>query len=200
MNQENLPCPRASFSRPSSLVAVAVAVIGAVTAGGLAMASPATKPTVKVDSPHYVAPTGSHAGSLTFSAEVHDASGVRGLKVLVWPAMPSSIRPRRRCATWRAPRAAALLTEPLAASTHGKSAPSQGGGRAGPGHLVHLDAGDGKGRGHRVPAPPRHLRPAPHRHLRPGPLTHHRHPGRRGSLVTSAHRAVDKSCRRTTSC
>lgn len=65
---------------------IGVAVIGAVTAGGLAMASPSTKPTVRSDSPRYVAPTGSRAGSLTFSAEVHDDSGVRGLKVLVWPA------------------------------------------------------------------------------------------------------------------
>lgn len=63
-----------------------IAVIGAVTAGGLAMASTGTEPTVKKESVHYVAPTGGRAGSLTFTAEAHDDSGVRGLKVLAWPA------------------------------------------------------------------------------------------------------------------
>ncbi|MEI7033612.1 DUF5707 domain-containing protein [Streptomyces pratensis] len=65
---------------------IGVAVVGAVTAGGLAMASPATEPTVKNVQTRYAAPASSRAGSLTFSAEVHDDSGVRGLKVLVWPA------------------------------------------------------------------------------------------------------------------
>ena len=65
---------------------IGVAAISAATLSGLAVASPSTKPTVKSDAPRYVAPTASRAGSLTFSAEVHDDSGVRGLEVLVWPA------------------------------------------------------------------------------------------------------------------
>jgi hypothetical protein len=65
---------------------IGVAVIGAVTAGGLAMASTAAEPTLENNSVRYVAPTGSSTGSLTFTADVRDDSGVRGLKVIAWPA------------------------------------------------------------------------------------------------------------------
>ncbi|GAA3500449.1 hypothetical protein GCM10019016_075550 [Streptomyces prasinosporus] len=62
------------------------AVIGAVAAGGLATASTTTGPSLRNGSAHYTAPSGGDAGSLTFTAEVSDDSGVRGLKVVAWPA------------------------------------------------------------------------------------------------------------------
>ncbi|MDG9708947.1 DUF5707 domain-containing protein [Streptomyces sp. DH10] len=65
---------------------VGVVVIGGVTAGGLAMASTAAEPTLEKNSVRYVAPAGSSTGSLTFTADVRDDSGVRGLKVIAWPA------------------------------------------------------------------------------------------------------------------
>ncbi|MEV0023195.1 DUF5707 domain-containing protein [Streptomyces atroolivaceus] len=90
------------------------AVIGAVTTEGLAMASTATEPTVKKESVHYVAPEGSRAGSLTFTAKVHDDSGVRGLKVLVCQHRARS--GQGGDARRHAPRAAALPAAPLAVS------------------------------------------------------------------------------------
>jgi hypothetical protein len=63
-----------------------VAVIGGVTAGGLAMASTATQPALEKSAARYIAPAGSRTGSLTFTTDVRDDSGVRGLKVLAWPA------------------------------------------------------------------------------------------------------------------
>ncbi|MGB8942165.1 MAG: DUF5707 domain-containing protein [Streptomyces sp.] len=66
---------------------VGVAVIGAVTAGGLAMASSPSEPTLENGSARYSAPSADGgAGSLTFTADVSDDSGVRGVKVLAWPA------------------------------------------------------------------------------------------------------------------
>ena len=65
---------------------IGVAVIGGITAGGIAMASAATEPALKNGSAHYVAPSGGSAGSLTFTADVSDDSGIRGLKVVAWPA------------------------------------------------------------------------------------------------------------------
>jgi hypothetical protein len=65
---------------------IGIAVIGGVTAGGLAIASASTEPTVENPSARYVAPSGTTAGSLTFTADVSDDSGVRGLKVIAWPA------------------------------------------------------------------------------------------------------------------
>lgn len=65
---------------------IGVTVLGAVAAGGLAMASTATEPALEGGSARYVAPSGNSAGSLTFTADVRDDSGVRGLKVLAWPA------------------------------------------------------------------------------------------------------------------
>ncbi|WP_371547806.1 DUF5707 domain-containing protein [Streptomyces sp. NBC_00554] len=67
---------------------VGIAVIGGITAGGLAIASAsaATKPTLENSSARYVAPSGSKAGSLTFTTDVSDDSGIKGLKVIPWPA------------------------------------------------------------------------------------------------------------------
>lgn len=71
---------------------VGVLAVGGITAGGLAVASATTKSPTKTETPlentsvRYVAPSGSRAGSLTFTADVSDDSGVKGLKVLVWPA------------------------------------------------------------------------------------------------------------------
>lgn len=64
---------------------VGVVVLGGVAAGGLAMASSATKTTLENGSARYVAPSGSAEGTLTFTADVRDDSGVSGLKVLAWP-------------------------------------------------------------------------------------------------------------------
>jgi hypothetical protein len=47
---------------------------------------PPTEPTLENVSARYVAPTDSEAGSLTFTADVSDDSGVKDLKVLPWPA------------------------------------------------------------------------------------------------------------------
>ncbi|UUU32387.1 DUF5707 domain-containing protein [Streptomyces sp. CA-210063] len=65
---------------------VGVLALGGVAAGGLALASAATKLTVENTSARYVAPTGGKAGSFTFTADVSDNSGVQGLKVIAWPA------------------------------------------------------------------------------------------------------------------
>lgn len=71
---------------------VGVLAIGGIAAGGIAVASATTKSptrtetTVENTSVRYVAPSGSGAGSLTFTADVSDDSGVKGLKVIVWPA------------------------------------------------------------------------------------------------------------------
>lgn len=86
--------PMSKRALVSSLIGVAV--VGAVAAGGIAVASAssststsspaATKVTVANSSARYVAPSGTAAGSITFTADVSDDSGVRGLKVLAWPA------------------------------------------------------------------------------------------------------------------
>ncbi|MBT3152657.1 hypothetical protein HTV45_17550 [Streptomyces sp. CHD11] len=73
---------------------VAVAVVGGVAAGGFAMAASSdTEPTVKKTEPtventtvRYVAPSGTAAGSLTFTADTSDDSGIQGLKAVAWPA------------------------------------------------------------------------------------------------------------------
>ncbi|MFJ9021018.1 DUF5707 domain-containing protein [Streptomyces sp. NPDC102259] len=64
---------------------VGVVVLGGVAAGGLALAYGATEPAVANGSARFVAPSHGSAGSLTFTADVSDDSGVRGLKVLAWP-------------------------------------------------------------------------------------------------------------------
>lgn len=65
-----------------------VVVLGGIAAGGLAVASAsaATKPTLENGSARYAAPSESGAGAFTFTADVSDDSGIRGLKVLAWPA------------------------------------------------------------------------------------------------------------------
>ncbi|MEU2281846.1 DUF5707 domain-containing protein [Streptomyces sp. NPDC013178] len=65
---------------------IGVVVIGGATVGGIAMASAATEPTMENSSARYVAPTDDSAGALTFTADVSDDSGIRGVKVLAWPA------------------------------------------------------------------------------------------------------------------
>lgn len=67
---------------PSVIGAVA---LGALAAGGYAMASATTEPNVENGSARYAAPSPRGAGALTFTADVSDDSGVRGLKVLAWP-------------------------------------------------------------------------------------------------------------------
>ncbi|MEU8698645.1 DUF5707 domain-containing protein [Streptomyces sp. NPDC048680] len=68
----------------SSLIG-AVALCGAA-AGGLALASTPTEPTLEHGSARYAAPSGHSAGSFTYTVDVSDDSGIRGLKVVVWPA------------------------------------------------------------------------------------------------------------------
>jgi hypothetical protein len=65
-----------------------VALVGGIAAGGLAMASASspTEPTLENGSARYVAPSDGGAGSLTFTADLSDDSGVKGLKVVAWPA------------------------------------------------------------------------------------------------------------------
>ncbi|WP_326701405.1 DUF5707 domain-containing protein [Streptomyces sp. NBC_01754] len=65
---------------------IGATVIGGVAAGGLATASARTEPTVKNGSARYTAPSGGTTGSFTFTVDVSDDSGVRGLKVIAWPA------------------------------------------------------------------------------------------------------------------
>ncbi|OQD52956.1 hypothetical protein BM536_033450 [Streptomyces phaeoluteigriseus] len=67
---------------------VGVVALGGVAAGGLALASAKTTEELTVEhaSARYVAPSAGLTGSLTFTADVGDDSGVRGLKVLAWPA------------------------------------------------------------------------------------------------------------------
>ncbi|WP_409062737.1 DUF5707 domain-containing protein [Streptomyces sp. SYP-A7185] len=74
---------------------IGVTVLGAVAAGGIAMASSSNsspssnpaEPSLKNGSARYTAPAaGGGTGSLTFTADVSDDSGVKNLKVLAWPA------------------------------------------------------------------------------------------------------------------
>lgn len=62
---------------------IGVAVIGGIAAGGIAVASASgsTEPALKNSSARF---TGT--GTLTFTTDVTDDSGVRSLKVLAWPA------------------------------------------------------------------------------------------------------------------
>lgn len=62
----------------TSLVAIAIA--GGTAAAGLAMASDPTDPTLRNTSARY------DAGTLTFTTDANDDSGIRGIKVLAWPA------------------------------------------------------------------------------------------------------------------
>ncbi|MFJ8937749.1 DUF5707 domain-containing protein [Streptomyces sp. NPDC102365] len=67
----------------------AAVVVGGIAAGGFAMASSSSAssaPALSDSSARYTAPAGGGAGSLTFTTDVWDDSGVKGLKVLAWPA------------------------------------------------------------------------------------------------------------------
>ncbi|WP_432123696.1 DUF5707 domain-containing protein [Streptomyces sp. C10-9-1] len=65
---------------------VGAAALAGVAAGGIALASASTQPTLENGSARYVAPSDTRAGSLTYTVDVSDDSGVRDLKVLAWPA------------------------------------------------------------------------------------------------------------------
>lgn len=64
---------------------IGAVVLGGVAAGGIALASAPTEPTLENGSARYAAPSDDGAGSLTYTVDVNDDSGVRGLKVVVWP-------------------------------------------------------------------------------------------------------------------
>lgn len=66
--------------------AIGVVALGALAAGGYAMASSATQPTVKNGSASYVAPSRQGAGELSYTADVSDDSGVREVRAIAWPA------------------------------------------------------------------------------------------------------------------
>jgi hypothetical protein len=66
-----------------------VAAVGGVVAGGLAASAASAapeKPALKNGSAHYTAPSANAAGSFTYTVDVSDDSGIRGLKVVAWPA------------------------------------------------------------------------------------------------------------------
>ena len=65
---------------------IGAVALGGVAVGGLALASTPTEPTLEHGSARYTAPSDSSAGSLTYTVDVSDDSGIRGLKVLAWPA------------------------------------------------------------------------------------------------------------------
>jgi hypothetical protein len=78
-----------SMTKRTLLLSLAsVAAVGGVVAGGLAAsaASAPEKPTLTNGSAHYVAPTAKGAGSFTYTVDVSDNSGIKGLKVIAWPA------------------------------------------------------------------------------------------------------------------
>lgn len=65
---------------------IAVAAIGAIAAGGLAMASDPTELSLRNNSVRYTAPAGDKAGQLTFTTEASDDAGIREVRVVAWPA------------------------------------------------------------------------------------------------------------------
>ncbi|CAM5714763.1 DUF5707 domain-containing protein [Streptomyces aurantiogriseus] len=65
---------------------IGAVALGGVAAGGLALASAPTEPTLENGSARYVAPSEGSAGSFTYTVDVSDDSGIRTLKVLAWPA------------------------------------------------------------------------------------------------------------------
>jgi len=78
-----------SMSKRALLFSLAgVAAVGGVVAGGLAAsaASAPEKPALENGSAHYTAPSASGTGSFTYTVDVSDNSGIRGLKVVAWPA------------------------------------------------------------------------------------------------------------------
>ena len=79
-----------SMSKRALLFSLAgVAAVGGVVAGGLAASAASAapeKPALANGSAHYTAPSASGAGSFTYAVDVSDDSGIRGLKVVAWPA------------------------------------------------------------------------------------------------------------------
>ncbi|MBV1942605.1 hypothetical protein KUF83_39650 [Streptomyces sp. BV286] len=65
---------------------IGAVALGGVAAGGLALASAPTEPTLEHGSARYTAPSDGSEGSLVYTVDVSDDSGIRGLKVVVWPA------------------------------------------------------------------------------------------------------------------
>ncbi|MFI1213251.1 DUF5707 domain-containing protein [Streptomyces sp. NPDC020802] len=65
---------------------IGAVALGGVAAGGLALASAPTEPTLEHSSARYTAPSDGSEGSLVYTVDVSDDSGIRGLKVVVWPA------------------------------------------------------------------------------------------------------------------
>ncbi|MFJ9248920.1 DUF5707 domain-containing protein [Streptomyces sp. NPDC101776] len=66
-----------------------VAAVGGVVAGGLAASAASAapeKPTLENGSARYTAPSATGTGSFTYTVDVSDDSGIRGLKVIAWPA------------------------------------------------------------------------------------------------------------------
>ncbi|CAM5566229.1 hypothetical protein SATRM34S_04844 [Streptomyces atroolivaceus] len=129
------------------------AVIGAVTTEGLAMASTATEPTVKKESvqtslPRAAVPGRSPSRRRCTMIRVSAASRSSCASTELDPAKAEMRDVMRHVPRhYRQHRSLCLLAE----GHH------RGGGRAGAGHLVHLDAGDGERRRHGVPAPRRHF-------------------------------------------
>ena len=83
-----------SMSKRALLLSLAsVAAVGGVVAGGLAAsaASAPEKPTLSNGSAHYTAPSASGAGSFTYTVDVSDNSGIKGLKVIAWPASGKTV-------------------------------------------------------------------------------------------------------------
>lgn len=83
-NSEESPMPKRILI--SSLIG-AVA-LGGVAAGGIALASAPTPTelTLENGSARYAAPSDGGAGSFTYTVDASDDSGIRDLKVLLWPA------------------------------------------------------------------------------------------------------------------
>ncbi|MFI7083100.1 DUF5707 domain-containing protein [Streptomyces anulatus] len=65
---------------------IGAVALGGVAAGGLALAADSTEPTLEHGSARYTAPSDVSAGSLAYTVDVSDDSGIRGLNVLAWPA------------------------------------------------------------------------------------------------------------------
>ncbi|MGW6058687.1 DUF5707 domain-containing protein [Streptomyces sp. NPDC055189] len=84
------PQPQSKTTRIVVSSLIGAVVVGGIAAGGIAMASdstPAAAPTLENGSARYTAPASDGgAGSLAFTADVSDDSGIRDLKVLAWPA------------------------------------------------------------------------------------------------------------------
>ncbi|MFI9584399.1 DUF5707 domain-containing protein [Streptomyces sp. NPDC052236] len=65
---------------------IGAVVLGGVAASGLALAAAPREPTLEHGSARYAAPSDGSAGSIAYTVDVSDDSGIRGLKVLAWPA------------------------------------------------------------------------------------------------------------------